>query len=107
MSLVGQTNEDQTATAKSFSSMQTWLRRHCLKTAGLALSVRPATALGKGEEPECARVDVKNEDGYEPYAAANPAIFKKFGGRFLVRGGKFDVAEGNSRARNVIIEFPD
>ena len=50
---------------------------------------------------------MKNEDGYEPYAAANPAIFKKFGGRFLVRGGKFDVAEGNSRARNVIIEFPD
>ena len=54
-----------------------------------------------------ARVDVNNEDGYEPYAAANAAIFKKFGGRFLVRGGKFDVAEGNSRARNVIIEFPD
>ena len=44
-----------------------------------------------------ARVDVKNEEGYKPYAAANPAIFKKFGGRFLVRGGKFDVAEGNSR----------
>ena len=53
------------------------------------------------------RVDVKNEEGYKPYAAANPAIFKKFGGRFLVRGGKFDVAEGNSRTRNVVIEFPD
>ena len=39
-----------------------------------------------------ARVDVKNEEGYKPYAAANPAIFKKYGGRFLVRGGKFDVA---------------
>jgi uncharacterized protein (DUF1330 family) len=54
-----------------------------------------------------ARVDVKNEEGYKPYAAANPAIFKKFGGRFLVRGGKFDAPEGNSRARNVVIEFPD
>jgi uncharacterized protein (DUF1330 family) len=53
------------------------------------------------------RVDVKNEEGYKPYAAANPAIFKKFGGRFLVRGGKFDAAEGNSRTRNVVIEFPD
>jgi len=53
------------------------------------------------------RVDVKNEEGYKPYAAANPAIFKKFGGRFLVRGGKFDAVEGNSRARNVVIEFPD
>ena len=53
------------------------------------------------------RIDVKNEEGYKPYAAANPAIFKKFGGRFLVRAGKFDAAEGNSRARNVVIEFPD
>ena len=43
-----------------------------------------------------ARVDVKNEEGYKPYAAANPAIFKKYGGRFLVRGGKFDAAEGST-----------
>ena len=54
-----------------------------------------------------ARVDVKNEEAYKPYAAANPAIFKKYGGRFLVRGGKFDAAEGSTRARNVVIEFPD
>ena len=54
-----------------------------------------------------ARVDVHNEEGYKPYAAANPAIFKKFGGRFVVRGGKFTGLEGQSRARNVVIEFPD
>ena len=54
-----------------------------------------------------ARVDVKNEEAYKPYAAANPAIFKKYGGRFLVRGGKFDAVEGSARARNVVIEFPD
>lgn len=54
-----------------------------------------------------ARVDVQNEEGYKPYAAANPAIFKKFGGRFVVRGGKFNGIEGTSRARNVVIEFPD
>ena len=54
-----------------------------------------------------ARVDVQNEEGYKPYAAANPAIFKKFGGRFVVRGGKFNGTEGTSRARNVVIEFPD
>ena len=52
------------------------------------------------------RVDVHNEEGYKPYAAANPAIFKKFGGRFVVRGGKFTGVEGQSRARNVVIEFP-
>ncbi|HVY00550.1 MAG TPA: DUF1330 domain-containing protein [Pseudorhodoplanes sp.] len=54
-----------------------------------------------------ARVDVSNEDGYKAYAAANPAIFRKFGGRFVVRGGKFQSMEGTSRARNVVIEFPD
>jgi uncharacterized protein (DUF1330 family) len=54
-----------------------------------------------------ARVDVNNEDGYKVYAAANPAIFKKFGGKFVVRGGKFESPEGTSRSRNVVIEFPD
>jgi uncharacterized protein (DUF1330 family) len=53
------------------------------------------------------RVDVHNEEGYKSYAAANPAIFKKFGGRYVVRGGKFDGVEGESRSRNVVIEFPD
>jgi uncharacterized protein (DUF1330 family) len=53
-----------------------------------------------------ARVDVSNDEGYKPYAAANPAIFRKFGGRFVVRGGKFEGVEGQSRARNVVIEFP-
>jgi len=53
------------------------------------------------------RVDVHNEEGYKPYAAANLAIFKKFGGRYVVRGGKFDGVEGESRSRNVVIEFRD
>ena len=52
-------------------------------------------------------VDVHNEDGYKPYAAANAAIFKKFGGRFVVRAGRFTGPEGKSRSRNVVIEFPD
>jgi uncharacterized protein (DUF1330 family) len=54
-----------------------------------------------------ARVDVSNEQGYKPYAAANPAIFKKFGGKFVVRAGKFESPEGTARSRNVVIEFPD
>ena len=53
------------------------------------------------------RIDVNNEDGFKPYGAANQPIFKKFGGRYLVRGGKFDVAEGHTRSRNVVVEFPD
>jgi uncharacterized protein (DUF1330 family) len=54
-----------------------------------------------------ARVDVHNDEGYKEYAAHNPAIFKKFGARFVVRGGKFENPEGQSRSRNVVIEFPD
>jgi uncharacterized protein (DUF1330 family) len=53
------------------------------------------------------RVDVHNEEGYKPYAAANLAIFKKFGGRYVVRGGKATTVEGQSRSRNVVIEFPN
>jgi uncharacterized protein (DUF1330 family) len=53
------------------------------------------------------RVDVHNEDGYKPYMVANAAIFKKWGGKFVVRGGRFTPVEGQSRSRNVVIEFPD
>lgn len=53
------------------------------------------------------RVDVSNADEYAKYAAGNPAIFAKFGGRFLARGGRSTVVEGSGRARNVLIEFPD
>jgi uncharacterized protein (DUF1330 family) len=54
-----------------------------------------------------ARVDVHNMDDYHPYAAANAAIFRKYAGRFLVRAGKFEGVEGENRARNIVIEFPD
>jgi len=54
-----------------------------------------------------AQVDVHNDDGYKAYAGANPAIFKKFGGRFVIRAGKFECPEGKARSRNVVIEFPD
>jgi uncharacterized protein (DUF1330 family) len=53
------------------------------------------------------RVDVKNDEGYKPYAAANAPIFKKFGGKFVIRAGKFEAPEGTARSRNVVIEFPD
>ena len=52
-------------------------------------------------------VDVKSEEGYKPYAAGNAAIFKKYGAKYLIRGGKFDCVEGKARSRNVVIEFPD
>src|SRR5260221_8642607 len=54
-----------------------------------------------------AGVDVRGPDAYAGYVAANPAIFAKFGGGFLVRGGPFEAPEGTSRPRNVVVEFPD
>jgi uncharacterized protein (DUF1330 family) len=54
-----------------------------------------------------AHVDVTNEDAYKPYVVANGPIFKKFGARPVIRGGKFECVEGKARARNVVIEFPD
>jgi uncharacterized protein (DUF1330 family) len=54
-----------------------------------------------------AHVDVHDQEGYKPYAAANLAIFKKFGGRFVVRVGKSETMEGANKSRNIVIEFPD
>ena len=53
-----------------------------------------------------AHVDVHNPEAYKNYAASNGVAFAKFGARFLVRGGKFETAEGKARSRNVVIEFP-
>jgi len=53
-----------------------------------------------------ARVDVRNPETYKNYVAANGVAFAKFGGRFVVRGGRFETVAGTSRSRNVVIEFP-
>lgn len=53
-----------------------------------------------------ARVDVYNGEGYKAYVAANAAAFKAYGATFLVRGAPFELKEGTSRARNVVLEFP-
>ena len=52
------------------------------------------------------RVDVHDAETYKNYVAANGAAFAKFGGRFLVRGGKYETVKWASRSRNVVIEFP-
>jgi uncharacterized protein (DUF1330 family) len=54
-----------------------------------------------------ARIDVLNPDGYRAYVAANGEALSKYGGRFLVRAGQFEAVEGQSRSRNIVIEFAD
>jgi uncharacterized protein (DUF1330 family) len=53
------------------------------------------------------RVDVIDPEKYHEYISAAATSFKKYGARFVVRGGKFEAVEGASRARNVVIEFPN
>ncbi|MEL6689708.1 MAG: DUF1330 domain-containing protein [Pseudomonadota bacterium] len=49
---------------------------------------------------------VHDPEAYESYRAANAAPLAEYGGRFLVRGGEQEVAEGEARPRTVVIEFP-
>jgi uncharacterized protein (DUF1330 family) len=52
------------------------------------------------------RLDVSDMEQYKLYVAANALPFQKYGARFLVRGGSFENPEGESRSRNVLLEFP-
>lgn len=50
--------------------------------------------------------DVHDPEGYKAYVAENAKAFRKYGGRFLARGGKCEAREGKPRARAVVVEFP-
>ena len=53
------------------------------------------------------RVDVTDPEGYQAYVKANAEAFRKYGAKFLIRGGKAETREGTSRTRNVVLEFVD
>ena len=50
--------------------------------------------------------DVSDPEGYKAYIAENAKAFRKYGGRFLTRGGPYEAPEGKPRSRAVVIEFP-
>ena len=52
-------------------------------------------------------IDVANPEGYKAYVAANAEPLRKYGAKFLVRGGGYEIPEGKVRARNVVLEFKD
>lgn len=55
-----------------------------------------------------ANMDVKDPVKYPQYTAQTPGLIEKFGGRFIVRGGKYEQLEGSlPLARVVVVEFAD
>ena len=52
-------------------------------------------------------IDVTDPAGYEDYRKQVLAVVTKYGGRFIVRGGKVDSKEGGwTPKRIVVLEFP-
>ena len=54
-----------------------------------------------------ARAVVTNPTAWAEYAAKAGAAMKIYGGTPIVRGGKVEIAEGEGRARNIVVEFAD
>lgn len=55
-----------------------------------------------------ADVDVIDREGFADYSRQVPATLAPYGGRYLIRGGAFEVLEGAwSPKRCVTLEFPD
>jgi len=53
-------------------------------------------------------VNVTNDAAYDGYRKLVPATMAKYGGKFLVRGGKVEQREGNWKPhRVVLLEFAD
>jgi uncharacterized protein (DUF1330 family) len=53
-----------------------------------------------------AHVDVADMEKYKEYSAEIDVSLKKYGGRFIIRGGRSENVEGSNRSRHVVIEFP-
>jgi uncharacterized protein (DUF1330 family) len=55
-----------------------------------------------------AEIQVTEPAAYEEYRPLAAASIARFGGRFVVRGGKIELFEGEPQPqRVVVIEFPD
>ena len=52
--------------------------------------------------------DIKDKQAHKKYLDKVPALVAKHGGEYLVRGGDFEVLEGDWRpARLILFRFPD
>ncbi|MDP8924472.1 MAG: DUF1330 domain-containing protein [Chloroflexota bacterium] len=52
-------------------------------------------------------VDVTDPEAYKEYTSQVPATVEKYGGRFVVRGGRYETLEGNWQPKRIVVlEFP-
>ena len=49
---------------------------------------------------------IDNQDNLKKYAEVVTPIIESFGGKPLVRGGKYEIFEGENFSRTVVWEFP-
>ena len=52
-------------------------------------------------------IEVKNQDNLKRYAETVTPIIKSYGGKPLVRGGKYKKFDGDNFVRTVVWEFPN
>lgn len=52
-----------------------------------------------------ARLNIKNPDTFAEYRKRNATPISRFGGKFIVKGGKAEAKLGPGAAENVVIEF--
>ena len=68
--------------------------------AGTLMAQKPPTGYYIAEV-----FDVTNQDDFNTYAAGVPATIAKYGGRYLVRGGKTQSLEGEPPKRIIVMTF--
>ena len=52
-------------------------------------------------------IDIKDMDRMQEYREAVPGTIQKYGGRYLVRAGRWEVLEGHWQPKRVVVlEFP-
>lgn len=54
-----------------------------------------------------ASIEVSDFEEYRAYIAEAQHAFRKYGARYVARGGKSEVLEGQGRPRIVVVEFRD
>lgn len=52
------------------------------------------------------RIDVRDPERYKDYVRTATPAYEEYGAVFLVRGGQCEGVEGESRGRNVVVQFP-